>query len=145
MKDKIKIYATRYSITGRLALFRSELEREMMPEKWANVEIPAGLFLADICSVLLLSEEQKARVLEKMVNQVRDDLLVARITLTMNERQFMILEYLEKHRLITIKDMQRRYPELCAETLRLDLAGLVRCGLLSKMDTKSGTYYTRNY
>ena len=141
--DKIIIYAARYAITDRLALFRRQLERGMLPEKWANVEIPAGLFLADICSVLLLSEAQKAQVLGKKGNQIREDLLSARIAVTMNKRQFMILEFVEKHECITNRDMQGLYPELCTETLRCDLAGLVRWGMLFKMGAKRGTYYTR--
>ncbi|MGA2819851.1 MAG: ATP-binding protein [Anaerolineales bacterium] len=59
----------------------------------------------------------------------------------LNERQAHALNYVHEHGRITNREYRLLCPSLVAETLRLDLAGLVRQGLLLKVGDKKGTYY----
>lgn len=58
-----------------------------------------------------------------------------------NPRQIRLLEYLDQHEQITNREYQALCPEVSAETLRRDLADLVRRGALLKIGEKRGTYY----
>jgi ATP-dependent DNA helicase RecG len=66
---------------------------------------------------------------------------VARWQRIMNERQAKALEYLQRQGRITNREYQGLCPDVSAETLRLDLADLVKKGLLLKIGDKKGTYY----
>ncbi|MBN1399731.1 MAG: DeoR family transcriptional regulator, partial [Anaerolineae bacterium] len=59
----------------------------------------------------------------------------------LNPRQVSLLEYLDTHDQITNREYQMLCPEVSQETLRRDLAQLVRRGLLLKIGQKRGTYY----
>ncbi len=59
----------------------------------------------------------------------------------MNERQLKALQYLREHGRITNREYQQLCPGVSPETLRLDLADLVRRGILLKIGEKRGTYY----
>ncbi len=50
-------------ITERLKCFRHEFEQGTVTLAWPEVELPAGLMLADICDALGLTEDQQRRVL----------------------------------------------------------------------------------
>ncbi|MFV9507841.1 MAG: ATP-binding protein [Oscillochloridaceae bacterium umkhey_bin13] len=61
--------------------------------------------------------------------------------LGLNERQIAaMLQVTHEHR-ITSRDLQERYPEVSAESIRRDLADLVERGLLLKVGDKRATYY----
>lgn len=59
----------------------------------------------------------------------------------MNERQLKALQYVREHGRITNREYQQLCPDVSPETLRLDLADLVRRGILLKIGDKRGTYY----
>lgn len=57
-------------------------------------------------------------------------------------RQEKLFSYLEKHRTAQIKDLQHLFPEISSRTVRRDLDGLVRSGLISRKGKTNGTSYT---
>jgi len=59
----------------------------------------------------------------------------------MNERQLMAINYIRRHGRITNREYRKLCPHVSAETLRLDLADLVKKGILIKVGDKRGTYY----
>lgn len=59
----------------------------------------------------------------------------------LNPRQIKALQYLEREGRITNREYQELCPEVSPETLRLDLADLVKKGLILKVGHKRGTYY----
>jgi ATP-dependent DNA helicase RecG len=61
--------------------------------------------------------------------------------LNFNLRQERALGYLAQHSRITNRDYQELCPEVSAETLRRDLAALVKQGVLIKVGDKRATYY----
>ncbi len=61
----------------------------------------------------------------------------------LNPRQMRALRFLEDHDRITNSDYRQLYPDLTAETLRLDLKDLSDRGILLKIGDKRGTYYIR--
>jgi len=61
--------------------------------------------------------------------------------LGLNERQELALGYLGENGRITNREYQELVPEVSAETIRRDLADLVRKGLLLKIGEKRATYY----
>jgi len=61
--------------------------------------------------------------------------------LGLNERQEQALAYLVENGRITNREYQELCPEVSAETIRRDLADLVRKGLLLKIGEKRATYY----
>ncbi|RMF32210.1 MAG: transcriptional regulator [Chloroflexi bacterium] len=60
---------------------------------------------------------------------------------SMNERQAKALAYVQEHGRITNREYRQLCPDVSAETLRLDLADLVKRGILLKVGAKRGTYY----
>jgi ATP-dependent DNA helicase RecG len=61
--------------------------------------------------------------------------------LALNPRQEKALAFLQGQRRITNRDYQTLCPEVHAETLRRDLADLVRKDILLKIGSKRATYY----
>ncbi|NLG52161.1 MAG: DeoR family transcriptional regulator [Chloroflexi bacterium] len=59
----------------------------------------------------------------------------------LNPRQRLVLAYLDDHEQITNREYQTLCPDVSPETLRRDLAELVRQGLLLKIGSKRATYY----
>ena len=59
----------------------------------------------------------------------------------LNPRQERALGYLARNTRITNRDYQELCPEVSAETLRRDLAALVKKGVLIKVGDKRATYY----
>ena len=60
----------------------------------------------------------------------------------MNERQAKALAFVRQEGMITLGTYRAICPYYSDETLRLDLANLVRRGLLTKNGARKGTYYT---
>ncbi len=60
---------------------------------------------------------------------------------TMNQRQLKAIQYIRENGSITNREYRRLCPGVSAETLRLDLADLVKKGVLLKIGAKKGTYY----
>ena len=60
---------------------------------------------------------------------------------TMNERQIRALRFVEERGRVTNRDYRQLYPEISAETVRLDLADMVNKGLLLRIGDKKGTFY----
>ncbi len=132
------------AVVNRLRRFREELEAGTSPESWTMLEAPAVTFLADICDVLHLTAKEKAEVLGADGQQAQDDILIERIRPQkhLNERQQQALVEAQQRGHITNGDLQRVYPEVAAETLRLDLVDLVQRGLLQRQGRCRGTVYT---
>lgn len=63
------------------------------------------------------------------------------LLLGLNERQAQAMEYLSEKGRIANRDYQELCPEVSAETIRRDLADLVRKDLLLKIGDKRATYY----
>lgn len=68
-----------------------------------------------------------------------DPQVLARLGL--NERQVEVLIYLNENERITSREYQGLCPDVSAETLRRDLAGLVARGILLKVGERRATYY----
>jgi ATP-dependent DNA helicase RecG len=59
----------------------------------------------------------------------------------LNPRQLQALRYVQDHKRITNREFRELCPDVSAETVRLDLAGLVDEGILLRIGDKKGTYY----
>lgn len=135
-------------VIARLRHFREQLERDMAPEPWMALEAPMVLLLSDLCDALGLNEGERAGVLGVEGVLALADTLETRIRpvpkpwLPMNERQAKALRYVREHGTITMHVYRQICPFWSDETLRLDLASLVRRGLLVKNGRKRGTHYT---
>lgn len=132
---------------ARLRRYRRSLERDVEPEPWTVLESPAVLFLAEVCCALGFSEEERTRVIgpegEKSLAEVLESCPVDRLFLEpINERQAEALRYVRRYGRIDLSTYRALCPLWSDETLRLDLAGLVRLGLLVKNGDKKGTCYT---
>ena len=136
------------AVVARLRRFREGLEREMEPEQWTALEAPMPLIVADLCDALGLDEAERAQVLGAEGVMALADMLETRIRpipsprLPMNERQAKALRYVREHGMLTMGTYRAICPHWSDETLRLDLANLVRRGLLTKNGARKGTYYT---
>lgn len=60
---------------------------------------------------------------------------------SLQERQLRALRYIEEKGRITNREYRALFPEISAETIRLDLADMVSKGILLKIGDKKGTYY----
>ncbi len=131
-------------VVNRLRRFREGLEAGMEPESWTTLEAPAVTFLADICDALHLTANEKAEVLGADGQQAQDNILTEQIRpqRRLNERQMQALVEAQQRGHITNGDLQQVYPEVTAETLRLDLVDLVQRGLLRRQGRCRGTVYT---
>ncbi len=129
------------AVVGRLRRFRRRLERETTPENWAAMELPAGLLLADVCAALGLDEAERSDVLGAAGAAMLADELKARPAPLLNARQIEALDCAERHGNITLRVYRAICPTWSDETLRLDLADLVRRGLLIQHGRNKGTRY----
>lgn len=132
------------AVVNRLRRFREGLEAEMTPEPWTLLEAPAVTLLADICDALHLTPAEKAKVLGNDGQAAQEAILAERIQpqKRLNERQQQALAEVQQRGQITNGELQRVYPEVTAETLRLDLVDLVQRGLLRRQGRCRGTVYT---
>jgi predicted HTH transcriptional regulator len=133
-----------HAVVNRLRRFREGLEAGMEPEPWTTIEAPAVTFLADICDALHLTANEKAEVLGAEGQQAQDDILAERVRpqKRLNERQQQALAEVEQRGYITNGDLRQAFPQVTAETLRLDLVDLVQRGLLQRQGRCRGTVYT---
>ncbi len=134
-------------IIARLHRYRRSLEWDMEPEGWTALEAPVVLILAEVCGALGFSEEERARVLGpegvQALAEVLESPSIDRLFLEpINERQAEALRYVRRYGRIDHSTYRALCPLWSDETLRLDLAGLVRLGLLEKNGDKKGTFYT---
>jgi len=132
------------AVVNRLRRFREGLEAEMTPEPWTLLEASAVTLLADICDALHLTPAEKAKVLGDDGQAAQEAILAERIQpqKRLNERQRQALADVQQRGHITNGELQRVYPEVTAETLRLDLVDLVQRGLLRRQGRCRGTVYT---
>jgi predicted HTH transcriptional regulator len=129
-------------MVDRLQRFREQLEREMVPRPWTDLETTAVAILYDVCHALELNEEERLMVLGQEGDQALDDLLENRPVPLLNERQSKAMAYLQDYGRISLSEYRQICPHWSDETLRLDLASLVARGLLVKNGRKKGTSYT---
>lgn len=134
------------AVVTRLRRFREQLEQEMKPEPWANLEGPMVVLLADVCDALTLDQQERSSILGNDGKRALAEILETRIVphpqTLLNKRQAKALFYARAHGKISLDAYRQLCPGLSDETLRLDLADLVRRGLLRKNGAKRGTYYT---
>jgi hypothetical protein len=132
------------AMVNRLRRFREGLETEMTPEPWTLLEASVVTLLADICDVLHLTPSEKAKVLGDDGQAAQQAILAERILPQkgLNQRQQQVLAEVQQRGHITNGDLQQVYPEVTAETLRLDLVDLVQRGLLRRQGRCRGTVYT---
>jgi len=132
------------AVVTRLQRFREELEVGMQPEPWTTLEAPVVSILADICDALNLTEAEKAQVLGTEGISTQNDILDGFVALQaepLNTRQLQIIARLHEQGRITNGDYQQLCPNVCPETLRLDLVDLVQRGLLKRRGRCRGTHY----
>ena len=131
-------------VMNRLRHFREELETGMEPEPWTALEAPAVTLLADVCDALHLTSEEKAEVLGADGQQAQDNILAEHIQLPkqLNPRQVQALAEAQQRGHITNSDLRGVFPDVTAETVRLDLVDLVQRGLLRRQGRCRGTIYT---
>ena len=129
-------------MVDRLQRFREQLEGEMAPRPWTDLETAAVAILYDICHALGLNEEERLRVIGQEGDQALNELLESRPVplprALLNERQAKAMNYVQKHGRISLSEYRRIYPHWSDETLRLDL---VKRELLTKNGDKKGTTY----
>ena len=136
------------AVIERLRSLREGVEREMKPESWTALEAPMVLLLADVCDALGLTEGEQTIVLGQEGAQALTENLETRIHPVpsprppMRERQGKALAFAREHGMIDLGNYRALCPYWSDETLRLDLANLVRRGLLAKNGANKGTYYT---
>lgn len=131
-------------VVARLRHFREELETGMRPEPWTALEAPMVTVLADVCAALNLTPAETAKVLGDNGQRAQIAILEEPVTpkkpLNARQRQALIQVRAQGH--ISNRDLQRIYPDVTPETLRLDLADLVQRGLLQRHGRCRGTVYT---
>jgi len=136
------------AVVRRLQSLREGVEREMEPESWTALEAPMVLLLADVCDALSLNEAERAIVLGQEGAQALAENLETRIHPVpsprppMRERQAKALAYAREHGMIDLGAYRTLCPYWSDETLRLDLANLVKRGLLTRNGVNKGTHYT---
>ena len=132
------------AMVNRLQCFREILEAGMSPAPWTTLEAPAVTFLADIYNALHLTPNEKTEVLGAEGQRAQNDILAEQIRpqKRLSERQQQALAEVQQRGHITNGDLQQVYPEVTAETLRLDLVDLVQRGLLRRQGRCRGTIYT---
>jgi hypothetical protein len=132
------------AVVNRLCHFRTQLEAEMTPEPWTVLEVSAVTLLADICDVLHLTPAEKAKVLGNGGQAAQEAVLAERIVphKRLNERQRQALAEVQQRGHITNGDLRQAFPQVTAETLRLDLVDLVQRGFLRRQGRCRGTVYT---
>ena len=132
------------AMVNRLRRFREGLEAEMTPEPWTMLEASAVTLLADICDALHLTPAEKAKVLGNDGRAAQEAVLAERILPQkgLNQRQQQALAEVQRHGHITNGDLRQAFPQVTAETLRLDLINLVQRGLLRRQGRCRGTVYT---
>lgn len=128
------------AVISRLRCFREGLEHDMAPEQWTVLRCPAVLLLSDVCDALGLLEEEKASILG-LEGMVALQWELGTCSGDFNARQVEALGCVHKCGKITLSTYRAICPHWSDETLRLDLADLVKRGLLVKNGTKRGTYY----
>ena len=72
------------AIVPQLTRFREELAAGSDPEPWPRLEAPLVLILADLCDVLGLDAQDKARVLGQTGQEALAKLLATQVTLCQN-------------------------------------------------------------
>jgi len=136
-------------VVTRLVAFRQRLAQDMEPEPWTVLEAPAPTLLADLCTALGLSDAERGEVLGLLglaVLEAPQPLAMRKPEVggtktTLNERQLKALAHAEANGGIDARTFRRLCPHWSSETLRVDLARLVRLGLLKKVGRKKGTRY----
>ena len=133
------------TMIARLQRFREEMESDMEPDAWTDLEAPMVALLADVCNALALNKEEQAIVLGQLGEQALAGIKETRFTPhygdPLNERQPKAMAYVREHGAISLSAYRVICPQWSDETLRLDLADLVERGLLSKNGRNRGMRY----
>ena len=133
------------SVVTRLRRLREQLEREMAPEPWTELDAPALTVLADVCAALGFTTEERFEVLGLDGDRALHTLLASRpqprFLSPMAERQAAAMGYMRQHGRITLGEYRRLCPHWSSETLRLDLVNLVKRGVVAKNGRNKGTSY----
>jgi predicted HTH transcriptional regulator len=133
------------TVLNKLRRFREELEREMEPVSWTELEAPMVTLVADVCDALALTEEERADILgqegERALTEFLASRPIPRFRLSRNERQDKAMAYAQEKGEINLSAYRELCPFWSDETLRLDLANLVKRKVLTKNGDRRGTVY----
>lgn len=156
---EIRMYADRLEVRSPGGLPGYITVDNIVEEHFSrNPRIVAGLFQWGYIEELGLGID---RMIEEMVQQghpppafdarpyaftvrlynVRERAMSPEWTQSMNERQARAVNYIRQNGAITNREYRQLCADVSAETLRLDLADLVKKGVLLKVGSKRGTYY----
>lgn len=129
------------STVTRLIELRERLETDMFPEPIGALKVSAVVLLADVCEALGLNEGETAKVLgaEGAAALACETAVTEGV---INRRQVEALDVVRKYGRVTLSTFRAECPDWSDETLRLDLADLVKRGLLVKNGDKKSTSYT---
>jgi len=134
------------SVADRLIDCRRQLEREMAPDPWTDLRTPVVSLLSEVCQALGLTAEDRFRVLGRdgvqALATISEDRDYLSRHVSANHRQMAVLRHVWAYGRIDARTYRQLRPHWHPETLRLDLADLVRRGLLAKNGATKGTYYT---
>lgn len=108
---------------------------DRMIKQMTRMGLPAPRFEETAAGFQVTLEGQGAALVSEQVDLLRWQ------HLGLNERQELALGYLGENGRITNREYQELVPDVSAETIRRDLADLVRKGLLLKIGEKRATYY----
>lgn len=108
---------------------------DRMIKQMANMGLPPPRFEETAAGFQVTLMGQGTALISEEVDSLRWQ------HLGLNERQELALGYLVEKGRITNREYQELCPEVSAETIRRDLADLVRKGLLLKIGEKRATYY----
>jgi len=139
---------TENGLVLELMRYRKQLESDMLPEVWTKLEAPVYVILSDICKTLGLSSADTASVLGVDATLQMLSMLEVRIYPVpckgepLCTRQTKAYIFVRQEGMINLATYRALCPFWSDETLRLDLQGMVNCGILVKHGKCKGTYYT---
>jgi ATP-dependent DNA helicase RecG len=108
---------------------------DRMIKQMAKVGLPSPTFEETAAGFQVTLKGHGAALISEQIDSLRWQ------HLGLNERQELALGYLRENGRITNREYQELVPDVSAETIRRDLADLVRKGLLLKIGEKRATYY----
>lgn len=138
----------RNHVVMRLQQFREQLEKDMSPQDWTELEVAAHVLLYDVCKTLDLSNFDVMMVLGINASLLVSDTLetrvcsVPRLEVPFCERQVKALIFVQQEGMINLGTYRELCPHWSDETLRLDLVELAKAGYMVKHGECKGTFYT---
>ena len=125
-EDALNYHQTIQSVSNQLVL--DTHERDLTP--WLNFFVKGFLKEAERVKNLSLKISMSGRVKDKLGEDVE-----------LNERQMMIIEYLNKFKKMQNKDFRKIFPDFSDDTVLREMRALKQKGIIKKLGgTKKATY-----